>query len=187
MSLQTVDNNKAKRKFGGAQVGAGRPKGTVAARTRLMRKIAEDQIKAGETPLDIMLENMRFYHKQAEVIYNEVDWLLAKAKTDNVDFEQVKELTERIEKMGRYRDKAQGCAVDAAPFIHPKLAAIQVSGQVDSNVKMLATTMTDQEAIEAYRQALAAPPMKVIEQVALEVAAEENEEYHPDDKDPKPF
>lgn len=140
-----------------------------------MRAIADEALKAGETPLDVMLENMRFYHKQAEVIHNEVDALLAKANTDNVDFELVQELTERVEKMGRYRDKAQGCAADAAPFMHPKLAAIQVSGQVDSNVTMLAATMTDQEAIEAYRQALAAPPMKVIEQVAVEVATPDDQ------------
>ena len=45
---------------GGSRKGAGRPKGAITKRTR---EIAEKAILAGKTPIEILLEGMRFYYE----------------------------------------------------------------------------------------------------------------------------
>jgi hypothetical protein len=48
---------------GGKRSGAGRPPRATNARTR---EIAERAFEEGVTPLEVMLDNMRFYHSGAE-------------------------------------------------------------------------------------------------------------------------
>ena len=45
---------------GGSRKGAGRPKGAITKRTR---EIAEKATLAGKTPIEILLEGMRFYYE----------------------------------------------------------------------------------------------------------------------------
>ena len=45
---------------GGSREGAGRPKGAITKRTR---EIAEKATLAGKTPIEILLEGMRFYYE----------------------------------------------------------------------------------------------------------------------------
>jgi hypothetical protein len=55
-------------KFGGSQPNAGRKKGGINARTAALRNIADEALAAGITPLEVMLDNMRYYHGRAEGI-----------------------------------------------------------------------------------------------------------------------
>ena len=47
---------------GGKRVGAGRKQGSLTTRTR---KVAEKAAATGQTPLEVMLENMRHFQKVA--------------------------------------------------------------------------------------------------------------------------
>lgn len=97
---------------GGKRDGAGRP---LAASTVRSREIAQEAIQKGITPLEVMLDNMRFAYDEAAV-------LIAKALgADKITSDEVKEIFRR-------RDVAQECAKDAAPYVHAKLANMEVTG-----------------------------------------------------------
>ena len=66
-----------------------------------------------------MLENMDFAHSQASTL---LQGLLEGGAEVPEGFDQFKELL-------RFRSIAQECAKDAAPYIHPKLAAIEHTGE----------------------------------------------------------
>lgn len=110
-------------KRGGAREGAGRPKGIrkPIARTRL---IAEAAALKGITPLEVILENMRYYHNLAEE-----QRLLISGR------ELIPENKESFGTLTSLKNMAQNAAKDASPYIHPRLA------NVEANV-----TVTGQEA-----------------------------------------
>lgn len=83
---------------GGARVGAGRKKGSVSLKTR---EIAEQAIKEGLTPLEVILKSMRSM------------WDNAQEQTDP---------DQRLTRMAA----ASQLAKDAAPYIHPKLSSMEV-------------------------------------------------------------
>lgn len=85
---------------GGKRPGAGRKKGTPNKATQARQaKVASTGIE----PLDVMIENMRAFHAAAG------------------EEQDVKEAH-------KLRLAAQECAKDAAPYVHPKLSAIEHSG-----------------------------------------------------------
>lgn len=101
---------------GGSRNGAGRKKGQLAERTR---KVAEKAISEGLTPLEVMLDNMRFAHQGANNC-------LAKLIEQN---EQTPlEKFDAYKEMLRLRGLAQEAAKDAAPYMHPRLASVEHSG-----------------------------------------------------------
>lgn len=102
---------------GGARKGAGRKPG---AATKKTREIANKAAEAGVTPLEVMLENMRFAHGEAEQILLQI--LDAGAEVPS-GFDQFKELL-------RFRGMAQEAAKDAAPYIHAKLSSIEMNAKV---------------------------------------------------------
>ena len=110
------ENNQTQSKRGGARKGAGRKAGSATQKTR---EIADRAAAAGITPLEVMLENMDFAHSKASVLLQTI----IDSGADVPDgFDQFKELL-------RFRSIAQECAKDAAPYIHPKLAAIEHTGK----------------------------------------------------------
>lgn len=112
---------------GGKREGAGRPKGALAHRTR---KIAEEAIQHGTTPLEIMLANMRHFQNVAESAERVLEQLSAEdmAKGDTKPEDQFKKLLAEVKKAAGFRQMAQECARDASPYIHPRLQAIQHQG-----------------------------------------------------------
>ena len=78
----------------------GRRKGSLNKTTAAMREITNRALAAGITPMELMLDNMRYFYGRALVADTEV---------------------ERIE----LRARAQACAKDVAPYVHPKLATIE--------------------------------------------------------------
>jgi hypothetical protein len=109
------ENNQTQSKRGGARKGAGRKAGSATQKTRA---IADRAAAAGITPLEVMLENMDFAHSKASVL---LQGMLDSGAEVPESFDQFKELL-------RFRAMAQECAKDAAPYIHPKLAAIEHTG-----------------------------------------------------------
>lgn len=110
---------------GGKRPGAGRPKG---ARTSKTREFAEKALAAGISPLEIMAETMRALWKQA------VD-----PKGEVIDVKAAKEACE--------------IAQIAAPYMHPRLAAVEQF--VDANVKQSVVSgepMTPEDWEKHYAQ-----------------------------------
>ena len=127
------------KKWGGPQEGAGRPKGSVGEKTKMLREIAAKALAEGITPAEVMLNNMRFYYEKADVLQTAV---IKKKKKKNLKSEEAMELLEEFKELGENRMKAQKCAVDAAPYFHPALSAIKVDAEVTHKVE---------EAEEAFK------------------------------------
>lgn len=114
---------------GGKRLGAGRTKGAPnKANFERQAKIAA----GGMTPLDIMIENMRHAHAQAEQAEAELteDRIAELAHSEN----PFKAILDEVKKALNYRKVAQQCAADVAPYVHPKLAAIEHSGNPEKPV-----------------------------------------------------
>lgn len=105
-----MDEIVVKKKKGGKRPGAGRPVGSCNKRTR---EIADKAIKEGETPLELFLKVMRspMPPELQERLQGEIDPSLIKALTGWYDL----------------RMKA---ASEAAPFVHPRLQAIEHKGTI---------------------------------------------------------
>src|SRR3954467_15326950 len=110
---------------GGKRTGAGRPKGALTARTR---EVAERALAEGKAPLEIMLDNMRHFQQVALDAEATLEGLTAAEFTGKVTAEtpeeQFKALLAQVKKTVSFRQVAQECARDAAPYVHPKLASI---------------------------------------------------------------
>ncbi len=112
----------------------------------MIQAVAEGALKAGKTPLDIMLKNMRFYDNKAEAMMRTLETKIADMKTPPM------ELLELLKEMSGYRMNAQKCAVDAAGFVHPKLSSIV--HKVDNN-KIEAKRedgMSEDELVDYYNK-----------------------------------
>lgn len=104
---------------GGSKPGerrGGRQKGAANIKTRL---IADEALRHGITPLEVMLENMRWHRDRAA----EAAKL---ALTPGLDAAAQDML--RKDAMA-CRHAAQECAVDAGPYIHPRLANVAHTGK----------------------------------------------------------
>lgn len=102
---------------GGPRKGAGRKAG---AATKKTREIADKAAADGVTPLEVMLENMRFAHGEAGVL---LAGLLDGGADKPDGFDSFKELL-------KFRGMAQEAAKDAAPYIHPKLSSVEMNAKV---------------------------------------------------------
>jgi hypothetical protein len=113
----------------------GRPKGEA---NRLTRRLANEIARSGHSPIDVMLKNMWFWAEQAEETAEKVK-ALADLETDP------DARAEAYRLLGRFlsfREKSQECAVDAAPYCHPKLASIDFNPNDDGNAPPAQITMT---------------------------------------------
>lgn len=113
---------------GGARPGAGRKKGAATTRTR---EIADRAVSDGSlTPLEVMLENMRFAHQEAGGI-------LARILLTVDDPGQIPEKFDELKTLLQYRGMAQEAAKDAAPYIHPRLAAVEHTGRDGGPIELM--------------------------------------------------
>lgn len=160
------------KKHGGARPGAGPPKGHGFRNANIARKLLQD----GEaSPLEVLVSTMRFWWRRAENLtaqLEEAEKFLASmtpaamaemigADSANAS-ERLKEMQQNIERLSSlwarvetFRGKAQACAADAAPYCHPRLAALAVAvngGAGDSKKPLIdiSPEMTAQQAVDAY-------------------------------------
>lgn len=114
---------------GGKRVGAGRPPGALTKRTR---EIAEQAAAEGKEPLQVMLENMRHFMKVA----HDAEAVIEAMGEDDIAIlgdshqEQFKALLSKVKQAAGLRQIAQECARDAAGYIHPRLSAVEHSGEI---------------------------------------------------------
>lgn len=116
----------------------GRPKGTgkSTALSRISRRKAAQLCAEDESPLDVMIDNMLHWRRQAlkyGVLLDEKHELLMRFKAVEINEETLKQFmtllrehTAVANKMLEARERSQKCAVDAAPYVHPKLTSIAV-------------------------------------------------------------
>jgi hypothetical protein len=108
---------------GGKRIGAGRKKGHVTERTKRMRAIAERATAEGVTPLDIMLDNARFWHEQAVS-------------------------ADKLEDRAFFRGQSQKAANDAAPYCHPRYATIRyIDDQQTNKITRIVCEIVDPNAM----------------------------------------
>lgn len=106
-NIQTKSNNS---KRGGARKGAGRKAGSATKKTR---EIADRAAAEGITPLEVMLRAMTALVDQAETLAN-CDTTELNGKT--------------VDRLGLLVSAAE-VAKNAAPYMHPRLAAIEHTGK----------------------------------------------------------
>lgn len=123
----TIDNatgKVVKSKRGGARPGSG-PKNQQRKSSRKMRELLDD---GDAQPIEVMMNNMRFYYSRAtsfsQQLLDMVDELKNVPEEKRTD--EMVAILKMAHQVDEYRDKAQACAVDAAPYCHPRLASLQV-------------------------------------------------------------
>lgn len=115
----------------------GRLRGVPNKKTAERLALAERAAAEGKTPLDVMLANMRHFDRLAETAEDALSKLTAEAIADMSPDEQFKHLLAEVKKTVGFRELAQTCARDSAPFVHPKLAAIQHSGANNGPIRFV--------------------------------------------------
>lgn len=119
----------------GTRVG-GRQRGTknklTVQRERQAAATAAAAIAAGLDPLDIMLSNMRHFQQVALDAEATLEGLTAEEISGQASSpeEQFKLLLAKAKQAAGLRLMATECARDAAPYIHPRLSAVEHSGDV---------------------------------------------------------
>lgn len=99
----------------------------------IAQKISRDG--TGVFPLDVMLDNMQFYHGTAKMLAERINALLNNDPDLGEEIPLLSEYKMEADNplslfhlMMRFRKAAQDSAVDAAPYMHPKLAQVSHVG-----------------------------------------------------------
>lgn len=101
------------------KAGRGRPE---AVPTKLTRQLARDLGLSGRSPLHVMVRNMLFWDETATQLGDRLKEVLS-ADGAAVD---AKETASLLKQFLEAQSNAQSCAVDAAPYCHPKLQSIAI-------------------------------------------------------------
>lgn len=120
-SKKIVDESLTKNK---GAAGRGRPKGSLSKKTLALKQLAADAFNGGVMPLEVMLDNMRYYHGQAQETLIRI--------VAGIGKDDATELLEEFKLNLSYRMKAQECAVDVAPYLHSKLSNVTVKGDEEN-------------------------------------------------------
>jgi hypothetical protein len=116
------------------------PKKVVRKAARNSRYVVNDVGEDGITPLEVMLENMRYWHAKAQRHEATLIEILALFPDKGV-LKKFPKLLRVLEQFNAARAEAQRCAVDAAPFMHPKLSAIKRDDTPDDGERSVEFTM----------------------------------------------
>lgn len=102
---------------------SGRPpgQGSVSGVRLISRVRIKELDNARETPLDVMLNNMLFWHHHVEELTIKIREMVV-----NLDSEEARsEAWALMRELIQSRDNSQKCAVDAAPYCHAKFASVE--------------------------------------------------------------
>jgi hypothetical protein len=92
----------------------------LGGRIGLSRKRAMQLCEDKESPLDVMFDNMLFWHRQSKDLGGKLNAICGKIKNDD-DRREAMSLARMFLSA---RENAQRCAVDGAPYVHAKLQAV---------------------------------------------------------------
>lgn len=119
-----------------------------------------------------MLNNMLYWRNSA-VLGRRIEDMVTECSELplNEKFEALSKLQpEFIE----FRKNSQSCAVDAAPYVHPRLAAIQVDSKSNSTLTIINDKMTPTEASESYARLRQTPADQLMQELGLINAGSED-------------
>jgi hypothetical protein len=103
-----------------------RTKGAIGKKSKeLIARAAE----LGISPMEVMLDNMRVAYESAKAAEQEIPILNPELLSRDA-MAAFKLILKAVQKAVGFRQLAQSCAADVAPYIHPRLAAVQHSGEV---------------------------------------------------------
>lgn len=141
-----------KRGRGGARQGAGRPEGS---RNEKTAAIARRALKDGISPIEVMLNNMRFWVEKTGAFEEKIMDILT---NQELSIEDRKDLIKVLAQFVNARQSAQSCAVDAAPYCHQKLATLTVKPEGNTrNIKDITDQSSAKDAQDAWMAELARP------------------------------
>jgi hypothetical protein len=109
---------------GGYMPGGGRPKGALGKKNQEM---IEKAAAEGIMPKDLLLNDMRYYHKTAE-------FEISRLRT----LPQTAENVELLKLALSYKVIARECAEKVAPYYHPKLSSVDAKVTVNNQETALA-------------------------------------------------
>lgn len=124
----------------------GRKKGSENARTRMLREVSDKALQSGLTPLDVMLDNMKFHHSESGRLLGMI--------LKNVDSKPSPELVRALHSLQDAREMSQKCASEAAPYVHSRLSSVTVKNPPGEVFKAIMGEMTAEEAREEYAKTL---------------------------------
>jgi hypothetical protein len=90
------------------------------APNRLSRKRAMQLCADRESPLDVMFDNMLFWHHQSKDLGTKLQAISGKIKSED----DRREAISLVRTLLSARENAQRCAVDCAPYVHARLQAV---------------------------------------------------------------
>ncbi len=128
----------------------GRPKQSLSPATKMFRRQLTVLTELGQTPKQVMLENMLYWHKRTEAAEKAIMEML---KAQDLSYEDRMRLLKLLETHVNARDKSQKCAVDAAPYCHAKLASLTLTPEKPKDERP-AVSMTDEELVEIVAQGM---------------------------------
>ncbi len=159
-----------KRKPGGAQPGAGRPKGVLGRRIKMIRDLSMKAMStAKRVPLETLLKNMNRFDEEADMLYANFCGLREMPMPKDPD-KAAKHMLTLIREWSKTREcmlDAQHCAVDAAPFMHQRLSATDINLSVGV-VNKPAGEMTEEQKIDYFNKLRMRPTSHVPLQVTLD-------------------
>lgn len=106
------------------------PQNTALARVR-----AHEIAKSDQAPLKIMLDNMMFWHNQSQSIGLELQDVINVMKRSGADEALIDKTNGLMKGFIAARQNAQSCAVDAAPYVHPKFQSVAI--KINNGKKIL--------------------------------------------------
>lgn len=111
---------------------------TPGALTKMTRDRAQRLAMDGETPLDVMIQNMLFWHRSAVNLGARIERFMETVDAKAPDYQDKLEgFKDLVKNCLAAKDNAQRCAVDAAPYVHPKLQSIHlVKKETKTNITM---------------------------------------------------
>ena len=145
-------------KNGGARPGSGR-KPFGRNKRRIPGALLEELMETEETPFHVMINNMRFWHRACLRLTVTLEEKIL-ALGENAAPDEIKDLTKTMVQVLEARSQSEKCAVDAAPYIHPRLANIQIEQLEEKVAEDDASTerpKTLQDAMERFQTRILRP------------------------------
>jgi hypothetical protein len=127
---------------GGKREGAGRKAGGKNRRTMTAAELRDRLMEEGETPLEVLTEYMRRGKFSTDKLMEQLEGD-ALARLADAPAEKIEALTALVKETRALVSVTKDCAKEAAPYFHPRLAAIEHSGEM---------TVSWEDAIEQARE-----------------------------------
>ena len=137
--------------------------------TQMSRKKADELAKRNDTPLDVMVDNMLFWRNKAteleSLLMERLDRIApvepgdaATGAESIVPSEEVARLLGEVKEIGEHflaaRKNSQQCAVDAAPYVRPRISPVHLKGSSNTAAKLIRDKTPASEAIASYLESL---------------------------------